>query len=127
MTTIHTYKHFSQSLTCASKKLDDRATNKVKFLHVYTHTYNLTTCLLGIPSLDKLLSSYQAKSNSPWNLSFSWSQALQLPLLELCKKNPPGSDLPLAEMTALLEKELVIAGEAARGEYDYASGQGDHN
>lgn len=69
----------------------------------------------------------QAKGNSPWNLSFSWSQALQLPLLELCKKNPPGSDLPLAEMTALLEKELIIAGAAARGEYDFAPGQGDHN
>lgn len=69
----------------------------------------------------------QAKGNSPWNLSFSWSQALQLPLLELCKKNPPGSDLPLEEMSALLEKELIIAGAAARGEYDFAPGQGDHN
>lgn len=69
----------------------------------------------------------QAKGNSPWNLSFSWSQALQLPLLDLCKKNPKGSDLPLAEMSALLEKELVIAGAAARGEYAYGAGQGDHN
>lgn len=69
----------------------------------------------------------QAKGNSPWNLSFSWSQALQLPLLDLCKKNPKGSDLPLAEMSALLEKELVIAGAAARGEYKYEAGQGDHN
>lgn len=67
------------------------------------------------------------KGNSPWNLSFSWSQALQLPLLDLCKKNPPGSDLPIEEMSALLEKELVIAGAAARGEYEYAPGQGDHN
>lgn len=69
----------------------------------------------------------QAKGNSPWNLSFSWSQALQLPLLDLCKKNPKGSDLPLEEMSALLEKELVIAGAAARGEYEYEAGQGDHN
>ncbi|CAM9150562.1 unnamed protein product [Choristocarpus tenellus] len=69
----------------------------------------------------------KAKGNSPWNLSFSWSQALQLPLLDLCKKNPKGSPLPLEEMSALLEKELVIAGAAARGEYSYAPGQGDHN
>ena len=66
------------------------------------------------------------KGNSPWNLSFSWSQALQLPLLELCKKNPPGSPLPIAEMSELLEKELAIAGAAARGEFSPAAGQGDH-
>ncbi|CAM9382911.1 unnamed protein product [Pylaiella littoralis] len=75
----------------------------------------------------RLCAINQAKGNSPWNLSFSWSQALQLPLLDLCKKNPKGSDLPLAEMSALLEKELVIAGSAARGEYEYEAGQGDHN
>mmetsp|Transcript_30748 Transcript_30748/g.73048 ORF Transcript_30748/g.73048 Transcript_30748/m.73048 type:complete len:418 (-) Transcript_30748:198-1451(-) len=66
------------------------------------------------------------KGNSPWNLSFSWSQALQLPLLDICKKNPPGSALPIEEMTALLQTELVIAGAAARGEFTPAPGQGDH-
>ncbi|CAM9215665.1 unnamed protein product [Discosporangium mesarthrocarpum] len=75
----------------------------------------------------RLCAINEAKGNSPWNLSFSWSQALQLPLLELCKKNPAGSPLPLDEMSALLEKELVIAGAAARGEYKYSPGQGDHN
>ena len=67
-----------------------------------------------------------AKGNSPWNLSFSWSQALQLPLLDLCKNNPPGSPLPIAEMTALLQKELVIAGAAAAGKFVPQPGQGDH-
>jgi len=66
------------------------------------------------------------KGNSPWNLSFSWSQALQLPLLELCKKYPAGSPLPLAEMSALLEEELKIAGAAARGQFNPKPGQGDH-
>jgi hypothetical protein len=33
----------------------------------------------------------------------------QLPLLELCKKNPPGSPLPIKEMQALLVEELKIA------------------
>lgn len=74
----------------------------------------------------RLCAINQAKGNSPWNLSFSWSQALQLPLLDLCKKQKKGSDLPLEEMSALLEKELVIAGAAARGEYEYRKGQGDH-
>ncbi|CAM9743157.1 unnamed protein product [Sphacelaria rigidula] len=74
----------------------------------------------------RLCAINQAKGNSPWNLSFSWSQALQLPLLDLCKKQKKGSDLPLEEMSALLEKELVIAGAAARGEYEYKKGQGDH-
>jgi hypothetical protein len=46
--------------------------------------------------------------------------------LELCKKNPPGSPLPIAEMSELLEKELAIAGAAARGEFSPAAGQGDH-
>ena len=68
----------------------------------------------------------QAKGNSPWNLSFSWSQALQLPLLELCRKNPPGSPLPIAEMSALLARELEIAGAAARGEHRWKAGEGDH-
>jgi len=67
------------------------------------------------------------KGNSPWNLSFSWSQALQLPILELCKKNPKGSPLPLEEMQAMLVEELKIAGSAARGEFTPKPGQGDHN
>jgi fructose-bisphosphate aldolase class I len=74
----------------------------------------------------RLSSINKAKGNSPWNLSFSWSQALQLPLLELCKKYPKGSPLPLEEMSELLTMELAIAGAAARGEYDASPGQGDH-
>ena len=68
----------------------------------------------------------QLKGNSPWNLSFSWSQALQLPLLDICRSNPVGSPLPIEEMTALLQKELVIAGAAASGTYVPQKGQGDH-
>ena len=47
----------------------------------------------------------------------------QLPLLELCKKNPPGSPLPLEEMQALLVEELKIAGAAARGDFTPKAGQ----
>ena len=60
---------------------------------------------------------------SPWNLSFSWSQALQLPLLELCKEK---GELCLEEMGALYIKELEIAGKAALGQHDWKDGEGSH-
>ncbi|CAE7518036.1 FBPA [Symbiodinium natans] len=59
----------------------------------------------------------------PWNLSFSWSAALQLPLLELCKGK---GSLQLEEMEELYLKELAIASAAAKGEHSPAAGDGDH-
>ena len=65
----------------------------------------------------------KANKKGPWNLSFSWSQALQLPLLDLCK----GKDsLQLEEMSKLYVEELTIAGASARGEHEWAKGEGDH-
>ena len=55
--------------------------------------------------------------------SFSWSQALQLPLFDLCKGK---GELVLDEMSKLYVKELEIAGAAARGEHTWAIGEGDH-
>ena len=55
--------------------------------------------------------------------SFSWSQALQLPLLDLCKGK---DDLVLDEMSKLYVEELKIAGAAARGEHTWGKGEGDH-
>ena len=55
--------------------------------------------------------------------SFSWSQALQLPLLELCKGE---GDLVLDKMSKLYVEELAIASAAARGEHIWAKGEGDH-
>lgn len=63
------------------------------------------------------------KGNRPWNLSFSWSQALQLPLLELCKES---GDLDLDGMSQLYLKELEIASAAANGVHEWESGDGDH-
>lgn len=57
----------------------------------------------------------KAKRTAPWNLSFSWSQALQLPLLDLCKDK---GGLVLDEMSELYLAELKIAGAAAAGTYD---------
>merc|ERR1719217_1843293 len=54
----------------------------------------------------------QTNGKCPWNLSFSWSAALQMPLFQLCKGK---DDLPLDEMSELYAKELKIAAAAATG------------
>ena len=66
----------------------------------------------------------QTGQTTPWNLSFSWSQALQMPLLELCK----GSEgvLKLDQMAKLYVEELQVASAAAKGEYVWKKGDGDH-
>lgn len=65
----------------------------------------------------------KANSKGPWNLSFSWSQALQLPLLDLCKGK---GKLQLAEMSKLYMAELKIASATAKGEHVWKKGEGDH-
>ena len=65
----------------------------------------------------------QKNTKGPWNLSFSWSQALQLPLLDLCKGE---GELKLKEMGKLYVDELKIASAAAKGEYEWVNGDGDH-
>merc|ERR1712087_592085 len=66
----------------------------------------------------------KVKGNGPWNLSFSWSQALQLPLLDLCKGK---GELQLEEMSKLYVDELKIASAAAKGEWGGEIGDGDHS
>ena len=66
----------------------------------------------------------KANKKGPWNLSFSFSQAFQLPLLELCKgKN---GELQLEDMAKLYLQELETASLAAKGEYEWEAGEGDH-
>jgi len=59
----------------------------------------------------------------PWNLSFSWSAALQMPLFELCRGK---DELPLQEMEKLYVKELEVAGKAALGKHKRNGTDGDH-
>jgi fructose-bisphosphate aldolase class I len=59
----------------------------------------------------------------PWNLSFSWSAALQMPLFELCRGK---DELPLQEMEKLYVKELEVAGKAALGKHKRTGTDGDH-
>lgn len=73
----------------------------------------------------RLSAMNRAKGACPWNLSFSWSQALQLPLMDLCKGT---GELQLDAMAELYLRELEIAGAAALGQYDPPlPGAGDHN
>lgn len=65
----------------------------------------------------------KSKGKGPWNLSFSWSQALQLPLLALCKGK---GTLQLEQMSKLYLEELAIASAAALGEWEGKVGDGDH-
>merc|ERR1711918_164912 len=62
---------------------------------------------------------------APWNLSYSWSAAIQLPLFELCRDSALARDgatgLPLEAMAAQYVANLRIASTAAKGELSAAS------
>jgi fructose-bisphosphate aldolase, class I len=62
------------------------------------------------PRLSRL-SAINQSNTGPWNLSFSGSQALQLPWLDLCKGT---GDLQLDAMSKLYVEELKIASAAAQ-------------
>uniref|UniRef100_A0A7S1UGC3 fructose-bisphosphate aldolase n=2 Tax=Phaeomonas parva TaxID=124430 RepID=A0A7S1UGC3_9STRA len=72
----------------------------------------------------RLSAMNKAKTNEPWNFSFSWSAAIQLPVLDLCKGK--GGEFPMAEMEALYVKALKSGSDAAKGEYEWAAGEGAH-
>ncbi|KAL7540647.1 hypothetical protein ACHAXR_010276 [Thalassiosira sp. AJA248-18] len=66
----------------------------------------------------------KANSKGPWNLSFSWSAALQLPLLGLCRGM---GALQLDRMSKMYIEELKIASSASKGKWTGgAKGDGDH-
>ncbi len=71
----------------------------------------------------RLSAMNKIKGKGPWNLSFSWSQALQLPLLDLCKGK---GELLLEDMGKLYVEELKIASAAALGAHAWNDGDGDH-
>lgn len=66
----------------------------------------------------------KANTKGPWNLSFSFSQAFQLPLLELCRGKK--GELQLDAMSNLYLEEIKIASKAAKGEHEWNTGEGDH-
>lgn len=60
----------------------------------------------------------------PWNLSFSWSAAIQFPLFDLCRGS--GGVMKLDDMGALYKSELEIASRAALGTHKWKEGEGSH-
>ena len=55
---------------------------------------------------------------APWNLSFSWSACIQLPLFQLCKTAAAdASGLPRKAIQALYIKNLAVAKDAALGKH----------
>lgn len=60
--------------------------------------------------------------SDPWNLSFSWSAAIQLPLLALCKET---GTLRLNQMSDLYKKGLHTAHLASIGKLDTVGGDHD--
>lgn len=69
------------------------------------------------------MNKFAETTRCPWNLSFSWSAALQMPLFELCRGK---DDLPLEEMSKLYAKELKIASAASTGKHAPAGTEGAH-
>ena len=61
----------------------------------------------------------------PWNISFSWSAALQMPLFELCRTNDGDLMKTLPAMEELYLEELAIASSAALGTYEPPAGSTD--
>ena len=85
-------------------------------------------CLSGGQSLEDASARLDAinkrkTSRDPWNLSFSWSAAIQMPLFDLCKGK---TELPLQEMEKLYLKELEIASKSALGKHKRNGTEGDH-
>jgi fructose-bisphosphate aldolase class I len=76
--------------------------------------------LSGGQSLEQALARLNAinicaqEKKLPWNLSFSWSKAIQLPLLETCVTQ---GNMDLDAIGKLYLKELKLASDASKGQY----------
>ena len=62
----------------------------------------------------------------PWNISFSWSAAIQLPLFEICRKFNGDLEASLPSMEVLYLEELKLASSASLGVYMRKDREGDH-
>lgn len=71
---------------------------------------NLSDALARLSAINK-----QKRSIHPWNISFSWSAAIQMPLFALCKAHKGNLDAALPEMQDLYLNELAMCASAASG------------
>ena len=73
-----------------------------------------------LDAINKLKASRGGDRYAPWNLSYSWSAAIQMPLFELCKdaslERDATTGLPLKAIAAAYVENLQIASAAAKGE-----------
>jgi fructose-bisphosphate aldolase class I len=83
---------------------------------------SLADAAARLSCINKLKNS-DPRQRHPWNISFSWSQALQLPLLELCREK---GELALEPMEKLYREELEMAARAAEGKHQWGDGEGAH-
>jgi len=81
---------------------------------------SLADAAARLSAINKFASS---SGGCPWNLSFSWSAALQFPLFDLCKGK---GSLQLEAMAKLYVEELKIASASALGEHVWNDGEGSH-
>eukprot|EP00966_Prymnesium_polylepis_P212222 4915645-Prymnesium_polylepis.1 len=73
-----------------------------------------------LDAINKLKAARGGDRYAPWNLSFSWSAAIQMPLFELCKdaslERDASTGLPLKAMAKAYVANLRVASEAALGQ-----------
>merc|ERR1719161_254350 len=73
-----------------------------------------------LDAINRLKAKRGGDRYAPWNLSYSWSAAIQLPLFEFCKdpnlERDAASGLPLKAMAAAYVANLKVASAAAKGE-----------
>ena len=90
---------------------------------------SLEDCAARLAAMNRLKQQKGGDRFAPWNLSFSWSACIQLPLFDLCKTEEFSGDeagMPRAAMQALYLKNLKVAADAAKGVHTPAPGDGDH-
>lgn len=72
-----------------------------------------------LDAINRLKAKRGGDRYAPWNLSYSWSAAVQMPLFELCKdqslERDAATGLPLKAMAAQYVANLRIASAAATG------------
>jgi fructose-bisphosphate aldolase class I len=85
---------------------------------------SLSDACARLSAINKRVRNDPAGRKYPWNLSFSWSAAIQMPLFALCKDR--GLDAALPAMELLYLEELKMASLAAKGEWRWVGDAGAH-
>jgi fructose-bisphosphate aldolase class I len=83
-----------------------------------------------LDTINKLKAARGGDRYAPWNLSYSWSAAIQMPLFDLCKdsslEKDAASGLPVKAMSQTYVAHLKIASSAAIGSLQGTSTQPKH-